>query len=61
MSESMDSFFFFKILLINLFERERKNVCTEESVGVGVGRESQAGATLSMEPDVGLDPMTLRS
>ena len=29
--------------------------------GRGRGKESQADSTLSMEPDTGLDPRTLRS
>ena len=33
----------------------------EEGKGKGSGKESQAESTLSVEPDVGLDLMTLRS
>ena len=49
---------FFKILFLNLFDRER--------VGRGrsrdsLFRESPADSALSVDPDVGLDLTTLRS
>ena len=50
---------FFKIL------RERENECVQQpGVGGGGGRaeaECQADSTLGMEPDLGLDPRTLKS
>ena len=51
--------FFFKDLFIYLTERESSSV-----VGKGQresGRQTQADSVLSMEPDVGLSLITLRS
>jgi len=50
-------FFFLKILFIYLTERERAREGTQAG---GVG-EGEAGFLRSGEPDVGLDPGTLRS
>ena len=44
-------------------KRERKNTCATRGWGRGRGRkrDSQADSPLSMEPDMGLCPRTLRS
>ena len=47
----------FKKDLFNFFEREREQV----RGGSEGERESQADSLLSVEPNIGLDPMTLRS
>ena len=49
--------FFLKILFIYLTERERSQVGRE----AGREREEEAGSLPNREPDVGLDPRTLRS
>ena len=46
-------FFFLEILFIYLMENEQESTRTEG--------EREAGSSLSREPDVGLDPRTLRS
>ena len=61
------TFFVFKILFIYLRERARR--CTSElvqaharaSAGGAAGGEGEADSLLSREPDVGLNPRTLRS
>ena len=54
------NFDFFKKGYIYLRERERE--CMSREGGRGRGREtSQADPALSMEPDAGLNPRTLRS
>ena len=49
---------FFLLLYFFLRERERESAGRREGQRE---RESQAGSTLIVEPDVGLDLMTLRS
>ena len=48
------SFYFLKILFIYLTDRDHKQAERQAE------REGEAGSLLSREPDVGLDPRTLR-
>ena len=51
-----------KIVLVCLFVFERENARPSQGgAEVERGRKSQAGSTLSMEPDTGIDPMILGS
>ena len=52
----VEHFFFFKDF-IYLFDRERG----EHKQGAGAKGEGEARSPLSREPDMGLDPRTLRS
>ena len=52
----MDGKIFFLKIYLSILERER-----EQERGMGRGTESQADSPLSVEPDLGLDLMTLRS
>ena len=50
--------FFLKKIYVFILEREHEGVL---EWGVRRDREREASSMLSMEPDMGLDPMTLRS
>ena len=55
-------YFFFNVYLFTLRERERESTLVSKGGTEGEGeRESQAGSTLSTEPDMGLNLMTGRS